>query len=129
MSRLRVSRVRKYLTTFYIYTSRIFVYADFNSLYVPGGYGDRNSGGDGMVVQEDTIFVSGMDPSISEEEICEHFGAIGLIKVRLLTSNDNDIQKGVFQLKEGGPPKYFLRSFFWFFYDTFDGLKRGVCYE
>ena len=37
-----------------------------------------------MVVQEDTIFISGMDPSISEEEICEHFGAIGVIKVRKL---------------------------------------------
>jgi len=37
-----------------------------------------------MVTQEDTIFVSGMDPSISEEEICQHFGAIGIIKVRIL---------------------------------------------
>jgi RNA-binding protein FUS len=36
-----------------------------------------------MVTQEDTIFVSGMDPSISEEEICQHFGAIGVIKVRI----------------------------------------------
>ncbi|XP_043264423.1 RNA-binding protein cabeza isoform X4 [Colletes gigas] len=44
------------------------------------GYGDRGGGNDGMVTQEDTIFVSGMDPSISEEEICEHFGAIGIIK-------------------------------------------------
>lgn len=34
-----------------------------------------------MVTQEDTIFVSGMDSSISEEEICQHFGAIGIIKV------------------------------------------------
>lgn len=50
-----------------------------------GGYSDRNSGGgDGMVTQEDTIFVSGMDPTISEEEICQHFGAIGVIKVRIL---------------------------------------------
>lgn len=37
-----------------------------------------------MVTQEDTIFVSGMDPSISEEEICQHFGAIGIIKVSLI---------------------------------------------
>lgn len=37
-----------------------------------------------MVVQEDTIFVSGMDSNITEEEICEYFGAIGLIKVRNL---------------------------------------------
>jgi RNA-binding protein FUS len=34
-----------------------------------------------MVTQEDTIFVSGMDATITEEEICQHFGAIGLIKV------------------------------------------------
>lgn len=34
-----------------------------------------------MVVQEDTIFVSGMDPTVTEDEICEHFGAIGIIKV------------------------------------------------
>jgi len=38
-----------------------------------------------MVTQEDTIFVSGMDPSISEEEICQHFGAIGIIKVCILS--------------------------------------------
>lgn len=47
---------------------------------IAGGYGDRG-GGDGMVTQEDTIFVSGMDATITEEEICQHFGAIGLIKV------------------------------------------------
>lgn len=35
-----------------------------------------------MVMQEDTIFVSGMDPAVSEDEICQHFGAIGVIKVR-----------------------------------------------
>lgn len=34
-----------------------------------------------MVTQEDTIFVSGMNTEITEEEICEHFGAIGIIKV------------------------------------------------
>lgn len=52
-----------------------------NSYYITGGFGDRGGGNDGMVTQEDTIFVSGMDPSISEEEICQHFGAIGIIKV------------------------------------------------
>jgi len=58
---------------------------NYNFRSITGGYGDRNSGGgDGMVTQEDTIFVSGMDPSISEEEICQHFGAIGIIKVRIL---------------------------------------------
>lgn len=34
-----------------------------------------------MVVQEDTVFVSGMDSSINEEEIADHFGSIGIIKV------------------------------------------------
>lgn len=34
-----------------------------------------------MIVQEDTVFVSGMDPDANEEDIAEHFGAIGLIKV------------------------------------------------
>lgn len=34
-----------------------------------------------MVTQEDTIFVSGMNPQSTEEDIAEHFGAIGIIKV------------------------------------------------
>lgn len=34
-----------------------------------------------MIVQEDTIFISGMDPDANEEDIADHFGAIGLIKV------------------------------------------------
>lgn len=34
-----------------------------------------------MVVQEDTIFVSGMGPDTTEDEIANHFGAIGIIKV------------------------------------------------
>lgn len=35
-----------------------------------------------MVTQEDTIFVSGMTPETTEDDIATHFGAIGLIKVR-----------------------------------------------
>lgn len=35
-----------------------------------------------MVTQEDTIFVSGMDAQTTEDEIANHFGAIGIIKVR-----------------------------------------------
>lgn len=35
-----------------------------------------------MVVQDDTIFVSGMDPDVTETEIGDHFGAIGIIKVK-----------------------------------------------
>lgn len=34
-----------------------------------------------MVVQEDTVFVSGMDENLTEEDIAQHFGAIGVIKV------------------------------------------------
>lgn len=34
-----------------------------------------------MVVQEDTVFVSGMDSAFTEEDIAQHFGAIGVIKV------------------------------------------------
>lgn len=34
-----------------------------------------------MVTQEDTIFIQGMNPSTSEDELCQHFGAIGIIKV------------------------------------------------
>lgn len=33
-----------------------------------------------MITQEDTIFVSGMDPSTTEQDIETHFGAIGIIK-------------------------------------------------
>ncbi|CAB0031377.1 unnamed protein product [Trichogramma brassicae] len=46
------------------------------------GYGS-DQGSDNMVTQEDTIFVSGMDSQITEEEICQHFGAIGLIKLSI----------------------------------------------
>lgn len=35
-----------------------------------------------MVTQEDTIFVSGMDTETTEDEIANHFGAIGIIKVK-----------------------------------------------
>lgn len=42
----------------------------------------RLTGGSGeMVVQEDTVFVSGMSSDINEADIEEHFGAIGIIKV------------------------------------------------
>lgn len=38
-----------------------------------------------MVVQEDTVFVSGMDTNINEEEIADHFGSIGIIKVTIFS--------------------------------------------
>lgn len=34
-----------------------------------------------MITQEDTIFVAGMNPTATEDDICKHFGAIGIIKV------------------------------------------------
>ncbi|XP_021918776.1 nucleolin-like isoform X6 [Zootermopsis nevadensis] len=40
------------------------------------GYGDRGD----MITQEDTVFVSGMNPALTEEDIQQHFGAIGVIK-------------------------------------------------
>ena len=41
------------------------------------GYGDRGD----MITQEDTVFVSGMSPALTEEDIQQHFGSIGVIKV------------------------------------------------
>lgn len=43
-------------------------------------------GGDEMVTQEDTIFVSGMNAETNEDDIANHFGAIGIIKVRIFLS-------------------------------------------
>lgn len=48
-----------------------------------GGYGGGGGGraGEDYIVQEDTVFVSGMNQSTSEEQIQQHFGSIGIIKV------------------------------------------------
>lgn len=40
-----------------------------------------------MVTQEDTIFVSGMTPESTEEDIASHFGAIGIIKASIHSFN------------------------------------------
>jgi len=49
-----------------------------------GNYGGGNRGGfkgsSDVVTQDDTIFVSGMDPDVTENEINDHFGSIGIIK-------------------------------------------------
>ncbi|PNF31967.1 hypothetical protein B7P43_G06566 [Cryptotermes secundus] len=34
-----------------------------------------------MITQEDTVFVSGMSPALTEDDIQQHFGAIGVIKM------------------------------------------------
>lgn len=49
------------------------------SIYIIG------SGSGEMIVQQDTIFVSGMGTDISEEDIAQHFGSIGVIKVGITT--------------------------------------------
>ena len=36
-----------------------------------------------LIVQQDTIFISGMDPHTTENQIVSHFGAIGVIKVNI----------------------------------------------
>lgn len=43
--------------------------------------GGGGAGGDEYIVQEDTIFVSGMPAETLEADIQSHFGAIGIIKV------------------------------------------------
>lgn len=61
-----------------------------------GGYGGGGGGrGDDFIVQEDTVFVSGMNQDTSEEEISQHFGSIGVIKVRILCV------KAIFRLPQG----------------------------
>lgn len=46
-----------------------------------GGFGGDRGGSGDMVTQEDTVFIQGMNPSTTEDELCRHFGAIGIIKV------------------------------------------------
>lgn len=53
-----------------------------------GGGGGGGGGGNDMITQEDTIFVAGMDPSTTEQDIETHFGAIGIIKVNCGTIYD-----------------------------------------
>lgn len=52
-----------------------------------GGFSGDRGGGD-MITQEDTVFIQGMNPSTTEEELCQHFGAIGIIKVLKYTINN-----------------------------------------
>lgn len=42
---------------------------------------DISDGGSNLVIQQDTVFVSGMNPDCNEDEIAQHFGSIGVIKV------------------------------------------------
>lgn len=49
------------------------------------GGGPPNDRSGDFIVQEDTIFVSGMSTNTSEGDIEQHFGSIGIIKVIYLT--------------------------------------------
>lgn len=53
-------------------------------------------------VQEDTIFISGMDPEANEDEIAQHFGAIGIIKIDKKTSKP---KIWLYRDKDTGKPK------------------------
>lgn len=52
-----------------------------SSRYDGGGRGDRSRDSE-LVTQEDTIFVSGMPDHATEDDIKDHFGSIGIIKVK-----------------------------------------------
>ena len=74
----------------HIFTSSIRCVLDFfgRGLTVArgaaGGFGGGDDSGGGGFRQtfEDTIFVSGMPPESTSEEIADFFGSIGRIKVR-----------------------------------------------
>lgn len=62
------------------------------------GGGDRFRGDSSdLVMQEDTIFVSCMPPHATEEDVKDHFGSIGVIKVKypivLLFEHSSDFAK------------------------------------
>ena len=50
-----------------------------------GVAGDRGGGsygaGQDMEIQQDTVFITGMDRNVSEDDLAQHFGSIGIIKV------------------------------------------------
>ncbi|PSN34442.1 hypothetical protein C0J52_21641 [Blattella germanica] len=81
------------------------------------GYGDRGD----MITQEDTVFVSGMSPAMTEEDIQQHFGAIGVIKkspfeVDLLFELRNEILQTD---RRSGKPKI------WMYKDKITGKPKG----
>ena len=46
--------------------------------------GDRHGGDDQMETQVDTVFVTGLPPDVTEDDLAGHFGSIGLIKVSVI---------------------------------------------
>lgn len=55
-----------------------------------------------MVTQEDTIFIQGMNPSTTEDELCQHFGSIGIIKTDKKTQRP---KVWMYKDKVSGQPK------------------------
>lgn len=76
--------LQKYLIVFGFYLLFVCYPWTFINLfifhYLGGPPNDRS--GD-FIVQEDTIFVSGMSSNTSEADIEQHFGSIGIIKVMI----------------------------------------------
>lgn len=67
-----------------------------------GPRGNYGSSGSGMEEQQDTIFVSGIAEDTTEEQLIEHFGAIGIIKLDKKTRKP---KIWVYKDKETGKPK------------------------
>ena len=61
----------------------LFHFLPFVFLASTGRDGGFGSGSGDMQSQPDTIFVQGLPTEVGEREIAAHFGAIGVIKVRL----------------------------------------------
>lgn len=65
-----------------------FCLLTLNFFFLLGSGGPPNDRSGDFIVQEDTIFVSGMSPNTSEADIEQHFGSIGIIKVINILSKD-----------------------------------------
>lgn len=61
----------------------VIIYS-YNFFLCLGSGGPPNDRSGDFIVQEDTIFVSGMTTNTSEGDIEQHFGSIGIIKVIIL---------------------------------------------
>ena len=74
-----------------------------NKIFVAGnsgaGFAPPAASSSDMITQEDTNFVSGMNPSITESEIHSHFGAIGIIKVNSNVNSNKFCETNIGSLK------------------------------
>lgn len=80
-------------------------------------------------MQEDTIFISGMSPSLTEDDVRTHFGAIGIIKV--LTSKHKwcttSFVKGDSDYFSLQTDKKTMRPKIWMYNDKNTGKSKGEC--